>query len=284
MENIRSYYYTPTSEEQLGSLYMTWCGYRKCLPTHHIGPRYLPFYKITIVTGGSGFFEVNGKLLSISAGDVFVLFPQVRHHYFANPQNPWELKWVCFNGLICPQLIEQLGVSPQNPVIYAFSTERMEELMNRIIDAMEKHTNLNLEAVGYLHLLLYEMVYANHHTLREKRYNRKEIIHKVIAFVSLNYPNIIDVERICQHVNYSRSYVSHLFKKEMGISLADYVTQVRIENAQRMLLETDSTIQEIASSVGYQNGSYFAKQFKLTTGVTPRMYRQQNGKEDRSSQ
>ncbi|MGI5899941.1 MAG: AraC family transcriptional regulator [Christensenellales bacterium] len=275
METIRSYYHTPTPEEQLGSLYMTWSGYRECLPTHCIGPRILPYYKLTLIVKGSGFFQHGGEMLPLGEGDAFVLFPQVKHHYYANPKDPWTLKWVCFNGQQCAGLVAQLGAAPENPFLHGRMTGKTVESLDRIIDAMGAGESQSLCAMGNFYLLFHELIRLGEGLpggLR-KATEKEAVIQKVMTYVQLNYADDMKVEHICRHVSYSRSYLSRSFKKQTGISLSDYVNQVRISSAQKLLLDTGLKVREIANSVGFHDESYFTKRFRAFTGLSPREYR-----------
>ena len=68
-------------------------------------------------------------------------------------------------------------------------------------------------------------------------------------------------------------YLSHLFKRETGFSLTNYIIETRILESKRLLSKRDMSIQDIAIACGFQNISYFSRQFKRTTGMTPREFR-----------
>ena len=72
---------------------------------------------------------------------------------------------------------------------------------------------------------------------------------------------------------YSEFYLMKLFKQYTGISCIDYVNGYRIKEASRLLTETKTDANEIARAVGYANISYFNRQFKRLTGVTPLVLR-----------
>jgi two-component system response regulator YesN len=74
-------------------------------------------------------------------------------------------------------------------------------------------------------------------------------------------------------VNISPYYLSHLFRKEMGISFLEYLTSVRISVAKSLLKQTPMTVLEVCLEVGYQDPSYFAKIFKKKERVHPSEYR-----------
>lgn len=80
-------------------------------------------------------------------------------------------------------------------------------------------------------------------------------------------------EALAAMVYLTPDYLSHLFKRETGFSLTNYIIYERIEEAKRMLAGTDRSISEIATRCGFQNISYFSRQFRRFTGVTPREFR-----------
>ena len=70
------------------------------------------------------------------------------------------------------------------------------------------------------------------------------------------------------------SYLSTLFKKEMGMPLTDYVNRQRIELSQRLLLSTDMPIKSVALQCGIPDVYYFSRLFKRIVGTTPKVYRE----------
>lgn len=96
---------------------------------------------------------------------------------------------------------------------------------------------------------------------------------RAARFIRKQYYNPIDLTAIASHLHVNPSYLSHLFKREMGIGLTQYITRIRIEQAQHLLKETDWRIARIAQSVGLSDPRYFNTLFKRHTGVTPAAYR-----------
>lgn len=74
-------------------------------------------------------------------------------------------------------------------------------------------------------------------------------------------------------VNLSQSYLSTLFKKETGITVSDYIQQVKIEEAKNFLTYTSTSLSEISSLLNFSDQSYFTKVFKKITGLTPDQYK-----------
>ena len=84
------------------------------------------------------------------------------------------------------------------------------------------------------------------------------------------------------HVSPSR--MSTLFKGEMGIGFTDCIWKLRLEKAQKLLLTTELSVEEISLLVGYLAHSSFGRKFKQETGMTPSQYREQNAKSEAASQ
>ena len=68
-------------------------------------------------------------------------------------------------------------------------------------------------------------------------------------------------------------YIRQLFKSEIGVNFLTYLTNIRIENAKKLLLSTSLSIAEVAEQSGYGDYRVFTKVFKKTEGVTPSQYR-----------
>lgn len=92
-------------------------------------------------------------------------------------------------------------------------------------------------------------------------------------YVSLNLHRRISLEEVAEHLHLNASYFSRLFKKEMGLTFIEHVTQMKMERAKEMLGQTPLTVGTICEQLGYDNQSYFIKTFKSHTGLTPMEYR-----------
>lgn len=83
----------------------------------------------------------------------------------------------------------------------------------------------------------------------------------------------LSVEALCAHIHLSPTYFSTLFKREVGMSFTAYVTQVRMEEAARLLRETDEKTYRIAEATGYSDPNYFSYVFKRHYGLSPSKFR-----------
>lgn len=105
---------------------------------------------------------------------------------------------------------------------------------------------------------------------------RHAIVRQVMDYLRQEYHRPeLDLHTIARVVHLSPAYLSHLFSKEMHMTITQYLTSIRLEIAKKRLRESDDTVSEIADQVGYTSGGYFCKIFKKIVGMSPTAYRQQ---------
>lgn len=92
----------------------------------------------------------------------------------------------------------------------------------------------------------------------------------ILDFIKENYYNSeLSLKMISQKYSLSESYISQCFKNGAGVNLSKYLEELRLAKAERMLLESDMSVQEIAQSVGYYTPNTFYKAFKRKHGIRP---------------
>lgn len=103
-----------------------------------------------------------------------------------------------------------------------------------------------------------------------------QIVPLVKKYVRENYAENITRETIAENLHISANYLSKLFSDQAGISLRDYLLQVRLKEAQRLLATTELPISQVAVNSGFNNFSNFSTIFKKKTGLSPNDYRKKN--------
>ena len=102
-------------------------------------------------------------------------------------------------------------------------------------------------------------------------------IHKIIAYIEQNYDRKIKLEDIANNIHLNPSYISILFKEQMGISISDYILNYRLSVAKKLLINSkESSINDIALQVGFFDAAHFTKTFKSYYSITPKDYRNNN--------
>ncbi|MCT4621842.1 MAG: response regulator [Marinisporobacter sp.] len=99
-----------------------------------------------------------------------------------------------------------------------------------------------------------------------------QIIHAVKEYILKNYHLDLKLEDLSYQFAISSYYLSKLFKQETGSNFIEFLTEIRIEKAKKMLLE-NIPVKEIYKKIGYSDPNYFSRVFKKITGVSPRNYK-----------
>lgn len=94
-----------------------------------------------------------------------------------------------------------------------------------------------------------------------------------MEYIYNNISHRITVQDLADYTSLSPSYLSRLFKKELGIAISDYIIEKKIEKAQNLLKYSDYSLIEIANYLAFSSQSHFIQAFKKLVGLTPKKYR-----------
>jgi two-component system response regulator YesN len=97
-------------------------------------------------------------------------------------------------------------------------------------------------------------------------------IERAKTMLNLEYTSEITLEGVARIIQMSPQYLSKLFKEQMGITFIDYLTDIRLDEAKRLMIEGEYSIKEICFRVGYTDPNYFSRVFKKRTGINPTDY------------
>src|SRR5699024_1197136 len=134
------------------------------------------------------------------------------------------------------------------------------------------------EEIGkrYIEIILIQLLRKEEFSIRNSlnKKNHKEI-QVVKNFMKVNYHKNITLDDLVELVHINKFYLIRIFKQEVGMSPIDYLIHIRIDEAQKMLRNTNIAIADIAHLVGFQSPSHFSKTFRELSNMTPSQYRRQ---------
>lgn len=119
--------------------------------------------------------------------------------------------------------------------------------------------------------------------VRESRENPdvSDSIRNSCEYIKAHLTEPIQVKKLAQQSGYAEYYFSHKFKKEMGVSVKEYILHEKIEQAKVMLTSSDESIQKIGDSLAFGSRSYFYTCFQKAEGMSPSEYRNTKGKKQK---
>jgi AraC-like DNA-binding protein len=251
-------------------------------------------FEIALVLEGRGVLMFGGRPLEAETGDIFFIDNSQPHVALADRGVPLRLLLVLFRPeLIAPPGCRELEsgyLAPfrcaegRSPRIRAGTSlaEQVGGLLRGLREAWDRSDPAErhvLDATLRLSLGLVNRdpdAGASADAVRAAA-GRREQIRPVLAYVDRHCRDGITLDDVAGLVHVSPSRVRHVFKDVTGVSFKEYVTQVRVAEAKRLLLGTDLSVADVARSVSYTNLNQFYKVFTRSCGMSPGEYRRHYG-------
>lgn len=101
------------------------------------------------------------------------------------------------------------------------------------------------------------------------------LIQNTLSYINQHLYDDLSLTQVAEKLEVNSSYLSRLFKQEVGMPFTEYIHRSRIKKAQHLLLLTDLSIVDISNRLGYTTQSHFTKTFKKICGMTPKQYKQE---------
>ena len=222
-------------------------------------------YKVYYVCSGRGYLHTLGKISPIGAGDLFFTFPA--HAFAIESVSDLTFMYISFVGLRGNMMLEKLGINGNNFLFR--DTSEVQSFWQNAITANAKTIELISESV-----LLYTFAFLTNRLLPDgdshKHHHSVDLIKKYVDDHFTDHG--FSLESMSDALSYNKKYVSHIFKKQFGIGVIEYVNTVRIQNACTMMEQGFTSVNTIADQCGYADAQYFSKIFKSKIGLSPTQY------------
>ena len=252
------------------------------------------YVQVNYVYKGSGYHTVGGKKNEIVKGDIFIIPPFVPHEIASNSDKKLEIFEFEFRtdfvlphieddekadgyldfAYLEPFMVVEEEMRPRFNLNDKMQNE-VESILWEVYEEYEKQNagyKLVSKALLLKLLVLVGRAFSNEikGTETEKIFGKyKKAVLKSAQYIDENFSKSLTLDEIASKAGYSKSHFCYLFKSVMGKTYIEYLNEVRVSAAKRLLTETEMSISEIAYEVGYNSGANFNKNFKLITGVTP---------------
>lgn len=234
-----------------------------------------PHFVLHFVLKGSGRYTIRNTTYNLHEKMIFIIPAEEKVSYKPIASDPWEYVWIEFAGLASKPLLAEAGFSVEKPLIRPQNFDIIEECLYRIMQeslTRKGHKNL-LTAVELLAILDILANERNEKEENKKPKHERRGIEEVLRYIDRNYAKSdISISDLAHSLYFNPTYLTKVFKKEMGVSLMQYVVECRMKKACEMLSTHQYSICEIATNVGYTNQFYFSKVFKEFYKVSPSRY------------
>lgn len=224
-------------------------------------------------TAGSGHLAAGEWQGEIRAGQVALLPQGLPHAYESNPDDPWTLFWVHFQGASTRVFMQYLGYregrlvteAGLSPVLIGAFTSLME------VRRTGYSTRAFINASNHLRHLLTQV--SMELSVQQGRLQSGFELDQVQAYMLENLDQSVTLDMLAAVAKMSKYHFSTRYKQLTGYSPIKHFLNMKMEHACRLLDTSELSVGEIARRLGYDDPLYFSRLFSKTIGISPRGYR-----------
>ena len=149
---------------------------------------------------------------------------------------------------------------------------KVEQLVKKLYNRFTMYQSFAPDMPYQENLKNYEEARKIYQSFQQNEGHYKNDVAKTIAYIEENYMHRLTLASISANVNLSSSYLCRVFKSEVGISITNYLNNLRIRKAATLIKEQALSLKEISAMVGIDDQLYFSRLFKKCMGISPSEY------------
>ncbi|MBR1593029.1 MAG: AraC family transcriptional regulator [Ruminococcus sp.] len=263
---------TPSPAAKNAFFYVQETGFLKTEEEYITQRNNLNSFLIAAVTNGSGELTVNGETFFLQKGECFFIDCRTEHNYKSSSSDPWELLWVHFNGATSRQYYEYFLSQSKNafkPVFF----EKIVSAINSIININEKKTANTEPLTSQLIVDILTLAVTVNNSAAQYDTALKQKLAAVNRYIEEHFSEDLSLEKLSSEFYISKFYLTREYKKIYGKTIFRHIITARINYGKKLLRFSDKSIEEIAHLCGFNDQSYFARQFKKAENLTCFSYR-----------
>jgi len=242
-----------------------YCICRKCSPDWWLRPNSVEGYELTYIVKGNARYTINGKAYELGPGDLL----------FMNDGDVKEATTYSNKLMQCYSVNFSVLFPEFNSPTLSFPAVSNIGIRRDLIDLFREMTvSWSEQRMGYimktrallmliLHRLSEILIYDIDNKTGDDRVN------KITSFITMHYSKKLTVKDLSEMVSLHSVYLGHIFKQQTGMTIYQYIMQIRVRNAENMLLSGNYKVHEVAELCGFSDIYHFYKSFRAIRGFAP---------------
>lgn len=215
----------------------------------------------------------------LKQGDLLVIPPNTVHEGIAASEDFVQFDWLhtnmAYTQIVKRNLLTQDMLNESGLIIPSYANilnmNRVYIMVNQLLDVYQaKGSKMYLN--NLLCSILYEISMQEADIFRQQMAGSEQL-QPIKEWIRIHSAENIRLEDIARFFGYNSSYLSRIYRQQMGVTISHEIKNYRIESSKSLLLNTNLTIDEISNSVGYQDSKYYMRAFKAMEQVTPSKFR-----------
>lgn len=233
---------------------------------------YHEFYELYYLESGERYHLLNDQLYKLTPSQLILFEPYQLHYSYGDPNIGFSRILLYFNDkYISPEIISHLkGLSG----VYQLSPEdNMEfyQMLRKVLQ--EKITQSEFYETSTATLLNQLLVMLLRTKTAKKEVYSNTRITQIISYINQHYTEKLTTEELANEFYISKWHLCREFKESTQTTIIQYINNIRIINAQKLLARKDLSITAVSSEVGFESVTHFQRVFKQIAGMTPSEYK-----------
>ena len=225
------------------------------------------------IVSGKGQFLIQDQVFPVGVNNLVIINPDVPHTEDSLNAQPLEYIVLGIDGI---QLATNENSNGEFCILDHFESVEISSCLRNILREMElKHPGYEDICQAYMEILIIRLMRNTPVTVQAEPQgltpNRQ--CTAVKRYIDLHFKEPLTLELLAEEAHMNKYYLSHVFKREFGISPINYMLSRRLEESKYLLAETDLPLSQIARLLGFSSLSYFSQVFRKTQGTSPMEFR-----------
>ena len=231
------------------------------------------YTELFYIVGGDGQFQINDMIFPVQPNQLVVVNPNILHTEVSYEDHPLEYIVLGIEGLELTTPDDE----DSRHCIYSFPEQNavlncMRSILQEMQDRKQEYETICL---AYMDIITVQLMRNASVSVSQTqaRFPANRQCAAVRHYIDQHYKENINLDMLAERVNINKYYMSHAFKREYGVSPINYLIFCRIREGKRLLSETDLSLSQIATVLGFSSSSYFSQSFRNSEGMSPSEYR-----------
>lgn len=234
------------------------------------------YTELFYIVGGDGQFQISDQAFPVRANQLIVVNPNIVHTELSYQSRPLRYIVIGIEGLE----ITISGTGEGRYCVYSLDEGNdVLSCMRKILEEMhEQKAGFETVCQAYMDIIITKLMRKADVSLTQvpSRFSGNRQCASIKHYIDHHFKENISLDQLAEMAGINKCYLGHAFKREYGISPINHLIACRIRESKRLLAETDLTLRQIASIVGFSSSSYFSQAFRKSEGSSPIDYRKAN--------
>ena len=232
----------------------------------------LESFLIAAIISGRGELTIGNETFSLMKGDCFFVDCRVSHFYKSSEADPWEIMWIHFNGATSQQYYDFFISQSKN----VFRPPFFDKVVSAVSEIIELNDKKSPDAEIMTSKLIVDLLTLSLTVKNSAQQYDTALKQKLISvhnYIDDHFTEDLSLEKLSSEFYISKYYLTREYKRIYGKTIFQHIITARINYGKKLLRFSDKSVEEVAHLCGFNDQSYFARQFKKAENLTCFSYR-----------